>query len=150
MVSVPQLSIITIRDQLNEATFEKGRRRVGIGCATDLFAGLDGADRSRQLEELERELASHDLILLRGGDDGDELYVEQTLKHAAVDMSWMREAVTWTSRITTVALEMTIPAIAGMWADGRLGTNYLAILGLLLGVPLGIWHLIHMTRRQAG
>ena len=44
----------------------------------------------------------------RAADGSDELYVEQTLKHRPADMSWMRDAVHWTSRITTVALEMAV------------------------------------------
>ena len=146
---MPNVDLIAIRDQLNEATFEEGRRRVCIGCATELFAELDDASLSQRLAELEAELKRHDLSLFRGTEEVDELYVEQTLKHAAVDMSWMRDAVHWTSRITTIALEMTVPAIVGIWADRRFDTSYLGLLGLLIGVPLGIWHLLRMTRRKA-
>ena len=75
-----KLDIITIRDKLNEVTFEEGKRCVCIGVATELFAGLDDATVVERLDEFERELESHDLSLLRGTDDSDELYVEQTLK----------------------------------------------------------------------
>ena len=54
-------------------------------------------------------------------------------------------AVQWVSRITTVALEMVLPGLLGMWADNRWGTSYLVLLGFGFGVTLGIWHLIKMT-----
>jgi hypothetical protein len=52
----------------------------------------------------------------------------------------------WVSRITTVALEMVLPGLAGTWLDDRWGTGFLGLLGFALGVTLGIWHLLQMTR----
>ncbi|MBP89745.1 MAG: hypothetical protein CMJ64_24075 [Planctomycetaceae bacterium] len=143
------MDIITIRDRLNEEMFEQGKRRVCIGFVSELFADLDDASVSRRFAILERDLKSHDLSLQRGSDDPDELYVEQKLKYAAVDMSWVRDAVYWTSRVTTVALEMVVLGILGVWADQRLSTDFLGIVGLLIGVPLGIWHLLRMTQRKS-
>jgi hypothetical protein len=145
---VPDLDINTVRDRLNEETFAGGERRVCIGLVSELFAGLDDASVSKWLAAWERELATHDLALLRGTDQSDELYVEQTLRLAPIDMSWMRDAMHWTSRITMIALEMVAPGVVGLWADQRFGTGYLRLLGLLIGVPLGIWHLLRMTRRK--
>jgi hypothetical protein len=58
-------------------------------------------------------------------------------------------AMGWVAKITTVALEMVIPGALGAWADDRWGTSYLALLGLALGVTVGIWHLVQMTKKQA-
>ena len=52
----------------------------------------------------------------------------------------------WASRIFAVALEMVLPGLAGQWLDKRWGTGFLALLGFALGVTLGIWHLLVMTR----
>jgi hypothetical protein len=54
----------------------------------------------------------------------------------------------WVAKITTVALEMVIPGALGAWADDRWGTGFLALLGLAVGVTVGIWHLVQMTKGQ--
>ena len=54
-------------------------------------------------------------------------------------------ALEWVSKITTVALEMVLPAIVGNWLDKRWGTKFLALMGIALGVSLGIWHLLVLT-----
>jgi len=56
----------------------------------------------------------------------------------------------WVAKITTVAIEMFLPAVGGGYLDRRLGTNYWALLGLVMGVTVGIWHLLLMTRTKAG
>ena len=55
----------------------------------------------------------------------------------------------WVAKITTVALEMFLPALGGRYLDTRLGTNYWALVGLVLGMSLGFWHLLQMTRVKA-
>ena len=55
----------------------------------------------------------------------------------------------WVAKITTVALEMVLPAALGAWADDRWGTSFLALLGLAVGVTVGIWHLVQMTKGQS-
>jgi hypothetical protein len=62
----------------------------------------------------------------------------------------MALAMEWVAKITTVALEMFLPAVGGVYLDRYLGTNYWAMVGLLVGVPFGIWHLIQMTRPRPG
>jgi len=57
-------------------------------------------------------------------------------------------AIGWVAKITTVALEMVLPAALGAWADDRWGTSFLALLGLAVGVTVGIWHLVQMTKGQ--
>jgi hypothetical protein len=58
----------------------------------------------------------------------------------------MSVALDWVSRITTVALEMVLPGLAGLWLDQRLGTSFLGLVGFALGMVLGFWHLLLMTR----
>jgi hypothetical protein len=55
-------------------------------------------------------------------------------------------AMEWVSQITTVVAEMVLPGLAGGWLDNRWGTGFLALLGFALGLTVGIWHLIVMTR----
>jgi hypothetical protein len=55
-------------------------------------------------------------------------------------------AMQWVSRITTVGLEMVLPGLGGLWLDGRWGTSFLGLVGFALGMTLGIWHLLQMTR----
>jgi hypothetical protein len=54
-------------------------------------------------------------------------------------------ALEWVGRITTVALEMVLPGLAGSWLDQRWGTGFLALAGFALGITAGIWHLLRMT-----
>jgi len=56
----------------------------------------------------------------------------------------------WVSRITTVALMMVLPGLAGTWLDKRWGTGFIGLLGFALGVPAGIWYLLQMTRAKNG
>jgi hypothetical protein len=55
-------------------------------------------------------------------------------------------AFDWVSRITTVAIEMVLPGLVGVWADRQLGTRVLfTVIGFAAGLTLAIWHLIRMT-----
>lgn len=54
-------------------------------------------------------------------------------------------AFEWVAKITTVALEMVLPGIFCLWLDQRWGTSFLGMIGFVLGVTLGIWHLLQMT-----
>ena len=59
----------------------------------------------------------------------------------------MAVAMQWVSRITTVSLEMVLPAALGYWLDGRWGTTpWLVSVGAVLGFTVGIRHLLEMTR----
>jgi hypothetical protein len=60
-------------------------------------------------------------------------------------LSPMAMALVWVSRITTVGFEMVLPGLAGHWLDRQFGTGYLAVLGFVLGMIGGMWHLIRMT-----
>jgi F0F1-type ATP synthase assembly protein I len=52
----------------------------------------------------------------------------------------------WVTKITTVALEMVLPALGGVYLDKRMGTSYWALIGLVVGFVAGMWHLLQMTR----
>lgn len=56
----------------------------------------------------------------------------------------------WVAKITTVALEMVLPAVGGGYLDRRLGTSHWALIGVVLGVVVGMWHLLLMTKVKAG
>jgi cyanate permease len=59
----------------------------------------------------------------------------------------MAVALEWVSRIMTVALEMVLPGILGLWIDRRLGIPLVfTLLGFGLGGSLSMWHLLRMTR----
>jgi hypothetical protein len=65
----------------------------------------------------------------------------------------MALAMEWVSKITTVALEMVLPGFFGQWLDGKWGTGFLGPAGFALGVVVGLWHLLRMTKsvgRQPG
>lgn len=59
-------------------------------------------------------------------------------------------AFEWVARITTVALEMVLPGLAGSWLDGKFGTGFIALVGFALGITVGIWHLLVMTKSTGG
>jgi hypothetical protein len=65
---------------------------------------------------------------------------------AAPSSNSMAQALVWVSRITTVGLEMVVPAVIGGMLDSRFDTKFLGVAGLIFGVVAGFWHLIMMTR----
>ena len=57
----------------------------------------------------------------------------------------------WAARIMTVALEMVVPGLIGVWLDNRLGTKVVfVLLGFGGGCTLAVWHLIRMTAAKDG
>ena len=71
------------------------------------------------------------------------------MANSSDDRSPMAVAVQWSSRIMTVSLEMVVPGLAGLWIDRRLETTPLVTLvGFAVGLTMGIWHLIRLTRSQ--
>jgi hypothetical protein len=142
------LDIEHIRSELNELPFRDGKREVLLGKISEMFVEESEQSIADHLREYEKELRNHTLVLSRHEDDRDSLFVVQELRSLALDLSWMAEATNWVSKITVVALEMILPGLAGLWLDNRLGTGFLALLGFVLGVPLGIRHLIAMTKSK--
>ncbi len=56
-------------------------------------------------------------------------------------------ALEWVSRILVVSAEMVLPGLLGKWLDDRWGVSFLGLLGFALGMSLGVFHLLAMTRR---
>jgi ATP synthase protein I len=73
------------------------------------------------------------------------------VKESPDDRSPLVLAMEWTSRVTTIALEMVLPGLLGYWLDRQLGTHLvLLVLGVILGFATGMWHLIKMTKSPPG
>jgi hypothetical protein len=140
------LDIDHIREELNELPFRDGKREVFVGRVSEMFEGESEESITGDLRQCKQELRNHTLILTRYEDDRDALFVVQELRTLAPDFSWMAEGMNWVSKITTVALEMVLPGLTGLWLDIELGTRFLSLAGFALGVPLGLWHLIAMTK----
>lgn len=69
------------------------------------------------------------------------------MKELRDDRSPLALGLEWSSRITTVALEMVIPALIGYWLDLWLGTRALFLIaGSLLGFAAGLFSLLRLTR----
>jgi len=58
------------------------------------------------------------------------------------------DAMVWASRIMAVGLVMFLPAVAGTWLDGRFGTAFLGIFGLVVGFAAGLAWLVQFGRRR--
>ena len=57
------------------------------------------------------------------------------------------QAAAWASRVVTLALEMVLPGVVGIWIDRRLGTLVLfTLLGFTGGLTFAIWQLLKMTK----
>lgn len=135
-----------IRERLNELAFEDGKRAVSLGIVAELFPQRSPAEIEIELARLAEQLSKHDLSLERGREEPEELYAVQALKYRAADLTWLAKGFEWVSKITTVALEMVVPAVIGTWLDQKFETRFLGVLGLVVGVPLAIWHLVKMTK----
>ena len=55
------------------------------------------------------------------------------------------EALSWASRLIAIGILMFLPAVAGNWADARLGTSWLGLAGLVAGFVLGLVGLVRIT-----
>ena len=54
-------------------------------------------------------------------------------------------AIVWTSRVTTISLEMVVPTLIGYWLDQRLGTRVLFLtLGAILGFVTALRSLLRL------
>ena len=141
--------IAHIREELNELPFRDGKREVFVGRVSEVFETESEETITNHLGQFEQELRNHTLLLTRHEDDRDALSVVQELRTIAPDFSWMAGATNWVSKITAAALEMVLPGLAGLWLDNLLDTRLLTLLGFGCGVPLGMWHLIAMTKGHA-
>lgn len=59
-------------------------------------------------------------------------------------MALAMEAV---AKITTVGLEMVLPGVGGTYLDKYFQTSFLGLIGFGLGVAVGIWHLLQMSKQ---
>jgi hypothetical protein len=66
----------------------------------------------------------------------------------AASLHPMAVAMQWVGRVFGVVAMMAVPGMAGNWLDRQLGTNILALVGLLLGLMVGMSYLIAVTRRD--
>lgn len=63
------------------------------------------------------------------------------------DRASLAQAWAWSSRITSVALEMVLPGVLGYWIDQKLGTVMVfLLLGVILGMTGGLIHLVKMVQ----
>jgi len=60
----------------------------------------------------------------------------------------MAAAYIWVSRIFSICGEMVLPGILGYWLDQYWGTKFIAILGFMLGLTLGMVHLIQIANKS--
>ena len=59
----------------------------------------------------------------------------------------MSLAVEWASRVTTIAMEMVVPPVLGLWADHKLGTPFIFVaIGAVLGFCTGMLSLVQLVR----
>lgn len=160
------MDILAIRDRLNAEPFRQGRRQVRVAWRLPGTGDLqldDDAPRESPsivpapqlaafLGRLRDDLQGQGLQLTRGPADANDLdesayFASQVLRQdTSRDMTWMREAVNWVARITTVGLEMVLPGLGGLWLDSRFGTHFLGALGFAVGVALGLWQMVKFTR----
>jgi hypothetical protein len=65
------------------------------------------------------------------------------------DRSPVAVAATWVSVVTTIAMEMAIPPLLGLWLDQKLGTRVVFVtLGAIGGLALGMTTLIRLARTE--
>ena len=57
------------------------------------------------------------------------------------------EALGWASRIIAAGVVMVLPVIAGRWGDERLGSRFLAPIGLVVGFVAGLGWIVRMAAR---
>lgn len=58
----------------------------------------------------------------------------------------MAQAIAWSTRITTICLEMVIPAVIGRWLDQWLGTGMVfVVIGATAGMIAGMVHLVRIA-----
>ena len=62
------------------------------------------------------------------------------------DRTPLVRAAEWSSRATTIALEMVVPGLIGLWIDRQLGTVMVfLVLGVALGMTTGMLHLVRLA-----
>ncbi len=63
------------------------------------------------------------------------------------DISPFVLAMQWSSRITTISLEMVVPVLIGYWLDQWLGSGFVFLLvGAALGFSVALMSLLKLAR----
>jgi ATP synthase protein I len=71
------------------------------------------------------------------------------VKNTPDDRSIFAVALGWSSRITTISVQMLLPGMLGYWLDQRLKTRFIfLLLGILLGLASGLWSLIRLAQEK--
>ena len=61
----------------------------------------------------------------------------------------LAQAAAWASRGMTVALEMVLPGLLGIWIDRQLGYKAaFTLVGFGIGFSVALWHLLQLTKNQ--
>ncbi|MDA0833306.1 MAG: AtpZ/AtpI family protein [Planctomycetota bacterium] len=59
-------------------------------------------------------------------------------------------AMEWVTQLTTISLEMSLPAAGGYWLDTKWGTSpWLVIVGAVLGFYVAMKHLMALTKTSS-
>ena len=62
----------------------------------------------------------------------------------------LAQAAAWASRVMTVALEMVLPGLIGIWIDRKLGLKAACTLvGFGLGFSVALLHLLQLTKQSS-
>ena len=72
--------------------------------------------------------------------------VQVPMNRHAEEIPPMAQAMAWVSRITSLSMEMALPALGGWYLDQKWGTNFLMAIGAVFGFVLGGWHLMVMVK----
>lgn len=63
--------------------------------------------------------------------------------------SALATALSWVNVLTTVALEMALPCLVGVWLDRKTGARFVfTVLGAAGGLTLGLYHLMKIAAYQ--
>jgi len=84
--------------------------------------------------------------------DGEVLAVEPVAVNPPSDdrSPWVLVSQ-WTSRLTSIALEMALPPLGGVWLDRKFGTvPVFMVVGMLVGFAVAMIHLFQMSRSGDG
>jgi len=61
----------------------------------------------------------------------------------------LAQAAAWASRVMTVALEMVLPGVLGIWIDRQLGYKAaFTLVGFGIGFSVALWHLLQLTKHN--
>jgi hypothetical protein len=54
-------------------------------------------------------------------------------------------AMDMVSKVGAAVVVMVVPGVVGLWLDKEWDTGFLALLGFLFGVPMGIYYLLEIS-----